>query len=1073
MCNICGDWQSRTSRIMETGPTEPASNPSPDKPDAAVAHNPQPYVLRNDLWANHRGRTLTWSNATRFFSTQRQHDLQYRLDSRQVGLIRRAFAVWEAVANVHFREVFDSTSTNIRIGWSRFSGSNTRAIAYMRAWGRGNQRTHAVIAFDTNDNNSRQLGDNNYFLWVAVHEIGHALGLGHSRVTNAIMYYQENQARSLHQDDIAGIQRLYGPRGGGRPTPNPNPNPPTSSNLGDLTNATAFRSLYGTVNRSGDPNDFFRFTLIRTRTIRIELVNLSRDADLYLLSAFGIQIAKSERSSTREDVVERSLGPGAYYIRVDAYASGSISYRLRYRAVGVSVAGTSRATAWYVGNLTNATGYRSDNGTVNRLSNDTDYRRFTLSATRTIRIELRGLFADANLYLEGANGYVLASSSRSGTADDIIERRIHAGTYYIRVDAHASGTIRYQLRYRTLSTSASGSTRQSAWYLGNLTNAYGLRTRQGTVNPRTNDTDYHRFTLSATRTVNVELSGLSGDADLYLDNASGQVVGSSVNFGTRADVVQRQLTAGTYYIRVDAYSSGTIRYQLRYRTVRAAASGSTRATAWYLGNLTNASGFRTLRGTVNRVTNDDEYRRFTLSATRTMRLELRGLSADADLYLENALGQAIASSVNSGTSDDAIERTLSAGTYYIRVDAYSSGTIRYQLRYRTVRAAASGSTRATAWYLGNLTNASGFRTFHGTVNRVTNDDDYRRFTLSATRTMRLELRGLSADADLYLENALGQAIASSVNSGTSDDAIERTLTAGTYFIRVDAYSSGTIRYLLRYRRESVHGRTRGTAFVLGDLTNVTGFRSRSGTVNRTSNDDDYHRFTLSRTRGMSIVLDNLSADADLYVESAGGRTIYRSALAGNRSDVIYPTLRAGTYYIRVDAFDGGTIRYRLSYTTFEQTEVGDLTYRSGLRSYQGTVNTANDEFDGFRFRLTRARTISLQLTNLSANANLRLIDSSGKQIAGSGRTGTSGDSITRSLGAGTYLVTVDAVDRGTIRYRLFFGTAPTIGSAASRQATDTAGTQPPPWREETVPAALSFQPDDRKPLGSPGGMLTA
>ena len=48
-------------------------------------------------------------------------------------------------------------------------------------------------------------------LFVAVHEFGHSLGLGHSEVRAAIMYpfysYLENV--TLHSDDIAGIQSLY------------------------------------------------------------------------------------------------------------------------------------------------------------------------------------------------------------------------------------------------------------------------------------------------------------------------------------------------------------------------------------------------------------------------------------------------------------------------------------------------------------------------------------------------------------------------------------------------------------------------------------------------------------------------------------------------------------------------------------------------------------------------------------------------------------------------------------------------------------------------------------------------
>ncbi len=59
---------------------------------------------------------------------------------------------------------------------------------------------------------------------VALHELGHAIGLNHSTAAGAIMNAYVGNQDALSPDDIAGAQALYGaPNGNPTPTPSPTP----------------------------------------------------------------------------------------------------------------------------------------------------------------------------------------------------------------------------------------------------------------------------------------------------------------------------------------------------------------------------------------------------------------------------------------------------------------------------------------------------------------------------------------------------------------------------------------------------------------------------------------------------------------------------------------------------------------------------------------------------------------------------------------------------------------------------------------------------------------------------------
>lgn len=140
--------------------------------------------------------------------------------------LAESFAAWSAVTPLTFREVSLGDNPHILIRFvsgdhgdgNAFDGpSGVLAHAYFP--------THGGMHFDEAE--VWTLGTNGiHLVTVAIHEIGHLLGLNHSQERKAIMYaYYGGPAPFLHVDDVAGIQALYGVKPPPTPEPEPAPEP--------------------------------------------------------------------------------------------------------------------------------------------------------------------------------------------------------------------------------------------------------------------------------------------------------------------------------------------------------------------------------------------------------------------------------------------------------------------------------------------------------------------------------------------------------------------------------------------------------------------------------------------------------------------------------------------------------------------------------------------------------------------------------------------------------------------------------------------------------------------------------
>jgi len=222
----------------------------------------------------------------------------------------------------------------------------------------------------------------------------------------------------------------------------------------------------------------------------------------------------------------------------------------------------------------------------------------------------------------------------------------------------------------------------------------------------TSDTnDYYRFSLRQASRFNLTLNGLSADADIQLLSSTGLLLQGSYRGGNLAETINRDLSAGTYFVRVFPYRGNT-NYNL---TVSATASspppidnaGNTLATARNIGTLTTSRTFSDFVGSID--TND--YYRFDLSQSSNFNLTLNGLSSDADVQLLSSSGGVLRSGVNGGNIAESLSASLNAGTYFVRVFPFSGNT-NYNLTVSATASSPPPSIGYSATYGYGLINAA-------------------------------------------------------------------------------------------------------------------------------------------------------------------------------------------------------------------------------------------------------------------------------------------------------------------------------------------------------------------------------
>ncbi|XP_072230349.1 collagenase 3a [Leuresthes tenuis] len=167
-------------------------------------------------------------------------DLTYRIENYTPDMsvaevddsIQRALQVWARVTPLTFTRIYSGTA-DIMISFARLSHRDgypfdgpdgTLAHAFAPSPGIGGD-----AHFDDDETFTFRSNAGYILFLVAAHEFGHSLGLSHSNDPGALMYpvysYSNPDTFILPQDDVRGIQSLYGPNKNPQPGPTAAPTP--------------------------------------------------------------------------------------------------------------------------------------------------------------------------------------------------------------------------------------------------------------------------------------------------------------------------------------------------------------------------------------------------------------------------------------------------------------------------------------------------------------------------------------------------------------------------------------------------------------------------------------------------------------------------------------------------------------------------------------------------------------------------------------------------------------------------------------------------------------------------------
>lgn len=364
-----------------------------------------------------------------------------------------------------------------------------------------------------------------------------------------------------------------------------------SSNLGYVAGGRTLTDL----NTLSDANDYYRFRTInkagRRNSVGINFSHSLGDLDLSLYNEAGMLISSSFSVSNREVVRMRGLPAGVYYVRVYGYQNAANpNYSLTIKAPNgpKDRAGNDTAHARKHRGFRRAGQYNELVG----MGDASDFYRVQFRRGGQLNLSLNNVTGSADLTLIDANGQTLGQLSTGiGAQSSSLTNLLPSGAYYAIVSSNSQNPVNYTLTVNGQEgpRDRGGNSLQRPGRIRRLRNGRTTLVREAVGFG--DNRDYFRLGIGKRSSdLTVDLTGLTGVADLQLLDADGNLIDSSSRTGVNDEQITQRLAPGLYYVRVNSNSTDLVRYTLGVTSRMVVnPAGQNQLTALQIASLSNTS----------------------------------------------------------------------------------------------------------------------------------------------------------------------------------------------------------------------------------------------------------------------------------------------------------------------------------------------------------------------------------------------------------------------------------------------------------------------------------------------------